>query len=204
MQHAEQLDLYLQRHLRDFVEKQGAAVRGLEASRATLDRAGEGSALVPEELGFDERRRHGRAAHGHERRVPAIAGRVDHARRQLLAGSALAGQQHGRGARRDGGDALAQLRHGRRAAFHGCTDPLGGQLGARRGQVAQELPALVDAVHDGQHVRQLERLGHVVDGGLLDRGHCLLDGAVGGHEHDVRVRTFLAQTAQNGEAIHFR
>jgi hypothetical protein len=50
LQHPEQLGLHGERDLRHFVEDQGAAGGHLESPRAARDRAGEGTALVTEEL----------------------------------------------------------------------------------------------------------------------------------------------------------
>ena len=55
LQDAQQLGLRLERHLADLVEEQGAPVGGLEAPLALAQRAGEGAALVAEQLGLDER-----------------------------------------------------------------------------------------------------------------------------------------------------
>ena len=55
LQRAQQLGLQLERQLADLVEEQRAAVRELEAARAALQRAGEGAALVAEELALDQR-----------------------------------------------------------------------------------------------------------------------------------------------------
>src|SRR5580658_3926027 len=54
LQRAEKLDLHLHRNLADLVEEEGAAVGELEASRLARYGAGEGSALVAEELALDE------------------------------------------------------------------------------------------------------------------------------------------------------
>ena len=55
LQHAQQLGLRRQRQLRDLVQEQRAAVRGLEAALAAVGGAGERAALVPEQLRLDQR-----------------------------------------------------------------------------------------------------------------------------------------------------
>ena len=77
LQHAQQLHLHRQRHLVHVVEEDGAAFGHLEAARAVLDGAGEGAALVAEELGLDERLGEDGAADGDERLVPPVAGLVN-------------------------------------------------------------------------------------------------------------------------------
>ena len=76
-------------------------VRLAEAPGARGHRAGEGAALVAEELALEQLARDRGGVDGDEGRVGARARRVDRARHQLLAGPALAGDQHRHVARRD-------------------------------------------------------------------------------------------------------
>jgi hypothetical protein len=94
LQHPQQLHLHRQRHVVDVVEKDRAAVRELEATRAILDRARERPAFVAEELRLDQGLREQRAADGDERRMPATARLMDQGRRHLLARAALARDEH--------------------------------------------------------------------------------------------------------------
>jgi hypothetical protein len=55
LQHAQQLDLEGRAGFADFVEEQRAAIGLLEQADAVVDRAGEGAALVAEQLGFEQR-----------------------------------------------------------------------------------------------------------------------------------------------------
>ena len=95
LQHPQELHLHRQRHVVDVVEKDGAALGELEASRAILDGAGEGAALVSEQLRLDQRFREQRAAHRHKRVMLAAARLVDQRRRHLFPGAALAGDEDG-------------------------------------------------------------------------------------------------------------
>ena len=63
LQHAQQLHLHRPRHVVDVVEEDGAAVGQLEAAGVIPQRAGEGAALVAEELRLDQRLGQDRAAH---------------------------------------------------------------------------------------------------------------------------------------------
>src|SRR4051794_7223535 len=56
-EHAQQLDLELDRHLRDFVEEDRAALGHFEVALAAFDCVREGALLVAEDLGLDQRRR---------------------------------------------------------------------------------------------------------------------------------------------------
>jgi uncharacterized protein YoaH (UPF0181 family) len=66
-QHAQQPRLQVERHVADLVEEQRAAVGLLEAAAARGLRAGEGAALVAEELAFEQVLRDRRGVDGDER-----------------------------------------------------------------------------------------------------------------------------------------
>ena len=70
--------------------------------------AGERALLVAEQLRLEQRLGNRRAVDGHERTVGARAQRVQRAGEQLLAGAALAFEEHGRVG---GGRAVQLLRH---------------------------------------------------------------------------------------------
>ncbi len=52
-EHAEQLDLRLQRQFADFVEEDGAAIGRRELADMAIERAGESAALVAEQVALD-------------------------------------------------------------------------------------------------------------------------------------------------------
>ena len=60
LQHAQQLDLHVERQVADLVEKQRAAVGQLEPAGPTRHRAGERPLLVAEQLRLEHARRPGR------------------------------------------------------------------------------------------------------------------------------------------------
>ncbi|MNZ11188.1 hypothetical protein D3C78_280510 [compost metagenome] len=94
LQHAQQLDLHLQRHVADLVEEQGAAVGQFEAPCPAGDGTGEGALLMAEELAFQQFRRDGAAVDRHERRFAALGMVVQVARHHFLAGAGFAEDQH--------------------------------------------------------------------------------------------------------------
>ena len=97
LQRAQQLGLQRERHLADLVEEQRAAVRLLEQALAALLGVGERALRVAEQLALEQRLGHRRAVDRDERAVLARAtALVERARDDLLAGAALAGDQHGR------------------------------------------------------------------------------------------------------------
>src|SRR5690606_13766264 len=89
-----QLGLERERQLADLVEEERAALGELEAPGARAVRAGEGAALDAEELALEQVLRDRRAIDRDERPRPPRRELVERARRELLAGAALAGEQH--------------------------------------------------------------------------------------------------------------
>src|SRR5436190_1392297 len=71
LEHAQELGLQLERQLADLVEEQRAAIGLFDPSDPSAVRAGERAALMPEELGLHERRRHRGAVEDHQRLVRA-------------------------------------------------------------------------------------------------------------------------------------
>lgn len=53
-QHPQQAGLHIQRHVADFIEKQGTAIGLLEATVANVVGTGKGPFFMTEQLGFDE------------------------------------------------------------------------------------------------------------------------------------------------------
>src|SRR6202012_3314360 len=96
-----QLGLDLERQLADLVEEDRAAARGDEQARLGGLGVGERALVVAEQLALEQLGRDRRAVDRDERPAGALAGGVDRARHQLLAGAALAGDQDRRQRRRD-------------------------------------------------------------------------------------------------------
>ena len=91
---AQQLGLQPRLHLADLVEQQRAAIGLLEPADAAGHGTGEGAALVPEQLGFEQVFGDGRTVDRDERATGATAVAMHEACDHLLAGAALAGDQH--------------------------------------------------------------------------------------------------------------
>ena len=94
LEEAQQLGLHVERQVADFVEEQRAAGGGADQAGLIGHRAGERSAAMAEQLAVGELARGGRAVVGQERGGAARRADVNRARDQLLAGAALAGDQH--------------------------------------------------------------------------------------------------------------
>ena len=95
LEHLQELGLERQGHLADLVEEHGAAVGELELARLLPVGAGEGAALVAEELGLEQRRRQGRAVDLDACARAPDGGVVDGAGDELLADPGLAPDEDG-------------------------------------------------------------------------------------------------------------
>src|SRR5690606_22718098 len=89
------------RQLPDFVEEERAPTGELERALSGSDRAGERSALVAEQLAFDQVVADRAAIDDDERLVAPWPLVVNGARDDILAGAGLALKEHGRVRRRD-------------------------------------------------------------------------------------------------------
>ena len=173
-----------------------------EAAVAAGRRAGERAALVAEQLALEQRLGQRGAVQLHERALGARAALVDRGRDQLLAGAALAGDQHAGARRRDLRDGLEHLLHRRGVADDVREAVLLGQPLAQLARLRAQ-PALLQLAldHDGQLV-DVDRLGQVVGGARAhgrDRG---LDRAERGHHDHRQVGVALAQACQQLDAVH--
>ena len=110
---SEQLDLDRQGELADFVQKQRAAVRGLEETGPVLNGAGKGATGVSEQFALDERVGKGATVHGDERSTRPAGRVVQRSREALLADPALAGDEDRRIEGRDPLGQCQDLTHGR-------------------------------------------------------------------------------------------
>jgi hypothetical protein len=128
----QQLGLQRQGSLTDLVEEEGAAVGDLEVTAAQPVGAGEGAALVAEELAFEQRLGDGGAVDGDEGPLGARSGGVDAARQPLLADAGLAEQHQGRAP-------LGELVRLRQQALHDGPQGGGGPVAhqALRGEPAK-------------------------------------------------------------------
>ena len=81
-------------HLADLVEEDGAALGDFDQPLLVRVGAGERAAHVAEQLGLEQRLRHGAAVDGDERMLAPQRVEVHRARDQVLAGAGLAGDEH--------------------------------------------------------------------------------------------------------------
>ena len=197
LEHTEQPRLQIEAERADLVEEDGATVRQLELAELARVRAGEGAALVAEELRFDERVGDGRHVDGDERLIAPGTPPVDRPRHQLLAGAALARDEHGRGR-------LGQLRDELINAHHfgvapdqplegvGALPSAGSERRSQTKDLALERPLLERTLDQEVQIVHVERLHQVVVGAQPHRRdgrpHVAdLDARLSGHplvEHD--------------------
>ena len=100
LERAQDLHLHAERHVADLVEEERAFLGELETSGTRPDGAGEGAALVAEQLGFEQTFGDRGGVDGDQRAILARAQPVDGARQDLLARAALALDQDGQVGRR--------------------------------------------------------------------------------------------------------
>ena len=142
-----------------------------------------------------------RAVDLHHRAVDPGALGVDRVGGQLLAGAALADDQHV-GVRR--GHRLQHLEDPldrRGGAEHLAVGGLLGELAPQVGGLGEEPAALERLADQHQHLVGVEGLGDEVEGALLGRLHRLGDGPVPGHDDDLDRRVLGLEQPQQVEAV---
>src|SRR3990170_4719733 len=199
LQYAEKLCLQLHRHLVDLVEKEGAVVGQLKSSLASLERAGEGPLLVAEELGFQEISRDRGTVDGEETSVVPPTPVVEGPRHQLLAGAALALDDHagiGGGHPFDQGEEGLQSRARPDHLFEN------GRSRGRWGHDQRSKPEpLEDQLADPPRV---DRHGQAVQGAEFHRGHRLFQPVSLDQRHHRKDQLHRGDGPEQFESAHPR
>ncbi len=94
LQGAQELGLQIHRHVADFVQKERAAVGGLEQTLLAMKRAGKRTLDVAEQLGFNQSRNEGRAIDGNKRLLFTRTREMHALGHQLLTCAALSQDQN--------------------------------------------------------------------------------------------------------------
>ena len=165
-------------------------------------RVGERAADVTEQLALEERRRHRGAVDRDERLLAARRQVVERARDELLAGAALAGDQHGRVAVGDAADQLDRLAD-RRARARDAVDrhvAVGGRAQAL--DLALQRQVLERAADRDRERVDLHRLGDEVVGAGADRGDRGVEAALAGEHDRQEVGMALAELLAELDAGH--
>ena len=199
-QHAEQTRLELGRHVPDLVEEQRAAVGLLEPAETPGLGAGEGAALVTEELGLEQLARDRGGIEGDERAARSRAVSMQRPRDQLLAGARLAGDEHREVRSAEPPDCPEHLLHrGRRA-----DDPRRRRR-HRPGVAVRVLPVVGDCSRDqGHRLVDVERLRQVLVRTTLVGGHCAVQIGVAGHDDHREMRVASGDLAEQLQSVDVR
>ena len=200
MQRAQQPGLGLGGHVTDLVEEQRAAIGLFELADCLGDGAGESALLVAEQLAFDQIGGDGRSVDCDERPGAAVAEFVNRLGHQLLAGAALAGNQHREIIAQHPRDHAVDALH-RRAApdQRHCL-----ALAPRKRAIAifqRGRARACGLAHGVDQLVEVERLGKIFEGFALASAHCGIERILG-REHDHRhVGRALAHRAKTGKTI---
>ena len=201
LQHAQHLGLHRRRKIADLVEEQRSPVGAHELPAAIAAGAGERPADVPEQLALEQLGRNRRARHRHERPARALRARVQTPRDQLLAGPALAADQHRCVPGSHPVDHVQHLGH-RGRAVHDLVPRLA--LLAQAPVLLEQPDPLQGAPDHDTELLAVERLAdevvgagaHGRDGGR-DRGE-------GGHDDDRRPGRPFLHVPQHRHAVRVR
>jgi len=202
LQEAQQLDLDGGRDLADFVEKERALVRLLEAAVTPSLRARERTALVSEELAFQQRLGEGRAVQLHEGALRPRAAFVNGGGDQLLARPRLARDEHAGSRRGDLRDGLEDRIHGSGTPHDVGEAVFLSEAGAQQACFLAQATVLELARHHQGQLAHIDGFGEVVSGPGAHGSHGRLDLAEGRHDHHGQIGIQLVQLAQQLDSVH--
>ena len=94
LQHPQNLNLHVQRHIPDFVQEQGASFGQLKTPYPGGNGAGKGSFLMPEQLALQQLCGNGAAVDRHKRFIPARGMIMQVTGDHFLAGTGFTGDQN--------------------------------------------------------------------------------------------------------------
>src|SRR5215469_13502696 len=112
LQYSQERDLRFYGKIAYFIQKERSAVGGFKSPHPPLQCAGEGSLLVPEKLGSNQRLRNRRTVHTDEDSGCAFRSPMQSTSNQLFAGASFAQNEHGGICRRNFLHLLQDLAHG--------------------------------------------------------------------------------------------
>src|SRR4029079_5245500 len=158
---AQELNLHVETHVPDLVEKQRAARGELETADARRERACERAFLVTEQLRLEQLAWNRGAVERHERPAAALGELVNAARDELFAAAGLSLDQHGAVVARDSLDQSVEMADGcrfpdRERSCHARIrhySHLGGACAAfSRGETVQSLPPFSHGKGELRHI----------------------------------------------------
>ena len=201
LQDAQQVGLRLEADVADLVEEDRAAFGDFELALLAVLRSGECAFLVAEQFAFEQRLGERAAVNDDHGMIAAVAGGVNGAGDEFLAGAALAGDEDGGIGGADGFDGLEDALHGR-----ALPDDVGGMRHVgdgflEAGVLLQGVAMRHGLAHEVRDLVGIERLVDVVVGAVLERGDGGLDRGVAGHDDDQHVGIDFVQAALQLDAI---
>ena len=202
LEDAQQLHLQGGRELGDLVQEDRSFIGAAEQTQGIGHRAREGAAHVAEELGLQQVLRDRAAVDRDERPLGPRRQAMDGGGHQLLAGPALALDQHRRVRHRHLADDVLHLGHDLRGADELADRQLLAQARPERLDLAAQEAPLHHARHEVAQLVEDQRLRQVVVGAFLERLHGGGDRRIAGHHHDLDRLVLLADLAQEIEAAH--
>ena len=146
--------------------------------------AGEGAALVAEELALQQVLGQRRAVDRDQRAAAGDVAEVDRLGHQLLARAGLAGDQDGARRRADPGDPLEDLAHARALAQQVMVGGLSLEPAAKIGDFVDQPAVFERMVDQNLEADRVERLLNQVVGAELHRLDGVFDGGEAGHDDD--------------------
>ena len=197
LQQPQQLHLHRQGEVANLIEKERASGRQLYPARFPRRGAGEGTFLVAEELGLEQRLGEGGAMHLDEGALGPPRQSVEEVGGDVFAHAAFPAEKHGGVSRGDTPQKRQGFLHRRRNGHQ----PLLAGIGPTRflGLGPRARQSLADGV---ENLVAVEGLDDEVRRPGLHRLHCHGNGAVGRHEDDGRLRVSLAHPLQELQAVH--
>ena len=202
LQGTQELGLHPGGHLADLVEEERALARPDEEARPRGTRVGEGALHVPEQLALEQVLGHRRAVDRHEGPVPAPALRVQRLGDELLAGPALARDEHRRLGVGHARDELAHLQH-RGAGPEDLLEALGAvDLLAEALDLLAERPVPERPLDRERELVHIERFRDEVVRAGPDRGDRRLHVRVGRDHDDRHVLAAADELLAELDAVH--
>ena len=201
-EHAQELRLKIHGHLGDLVEQQRAAVGFLEQSDLFGGRARERAARVPEELGLDQILGKRRAVDLDPRAASPVALLVERVGQELLAGAALADDEHVGVGVRHRGHGFEHTLDARRASEDLRVGDLVDEPALEVRVLAEQLSMLERVLEQAEELVRLERLlEDVKRAGALRGFHRLAHGAVGGDDEHLEGRIAPLELARELQTV---
>ena len=202
LQKAQQLHLQRQGNVANLVEEQRAAAGHFDLALGGLDRPGERSFFVPEQLAFEQVFGNRRAVDRDKRSARAVARIVQPPREQLFAGPACAEQHHRHIGVRDPLDRPGDLDHFGRSGDHPPEHAV--VLAAARRKLAVfalDLVQLQSAPHDQPQGLDIERFLVEVVSALGDRLQCRAPRTVTRCDDDLGIGLERHDRIEHGKAF---